>query len=198
MLSGPIYLYTGEEFSIGCMKIGCLSSLKRYIINDQQIKPSKQPIQSNNINDSSDGINPIFPGNLSDCKLFEIGQCLPGPKNGKIYLMYRSKQEQDSPSIWLHHQTGNWYHLANNFTMYFRMMLVHLGLPLWQHCVVGLPLPTWIEQAYFLVGPHLLPTIITPTETVSTSLWNNGPINSLDPAIFKHTKDNKHKNTRKK
>ncbi|RLU25879.1 hypothetical protein DMN91_002040 [Ooceraea biroi] len=190
----------GEEFSIGYMEVGCLSSLKRYGSKDRQMGPSAQSIQSENVNtDPSDCVNVnTFPGNLRDCKLFEISQCFPGPESGKIYLTYRSKREQDSPGIWLHHQTGSWHHLADNFTTYFRMMLVHLGLPLWQHCVVKLPLPTWIEQAYFLVGPHLLPTIIMPTETMSTSLWNNGPTNVLDPAIFKLTKDSKHKNIRKK
>lgn len=196
-----VYSCTGEEFPIGYMEVGCLSSLKRYVSKDRQISlgSSAQPIQSENINaDPSDCENAAFPGDLRDCKLFEIGQCYPGPENGKIYLTYRSKREQDSPGVWLHHQTGSWHHLADNFTIYFRMMLVHLGLPLWQHCVAGLPLPAWVEQAYFLVGPHLLPTIVTPIATMSTSLWNNGPINVLDPAIFKLSKEGKHKNARKK
>ncbi|KYM93184.1 Tubulin polyglutamylase complex subunit 2 [Atta colombica] len=185
----------GEEFSIGRMEIGGLSSLKRYVSKDRQTGPSIQEsteIQMGNVIAE----DTIFSGDSRDCKFFEIGQCFPGSENGKIYLAYCSKQEQDSPSICLHRGSG-WYHLADNFTIYFRMMLAHLGLPLWQCCVAGLPLPTWIEQAYFLVGPHLLPSTIEPTETVSASLWNNGPINILDPAIFK-AKDSKQRNARKK
>ncbi|KYN03816.1 PREDICTED: tubulin polyglutamylase complex subunit 2 [Cyphomyrmex costatus] len=187
----------GEEFSIGRMEIGGLASLKRYVGKDRQTGPSTQEsteIQAGNV--TAELQDTMFSGDSRDCKLFEIGQCFPGPENGRIYLAYRSKQEQDSPSIWLHRGSG-WYHLADNFTVYFRMMLAHLGLPLWQCCVTGLPLPTWVEQAYFLVGPHLLPSTIEPTETVSASLWNNGPINVLDPAIFK-AKDSKQRNARKK
>lgn len=190
--------YIGEEFSIGRMEIGGLSSLKRYIGKDRQAGSSTQDspgIQTESIDaESQDGANAY--SDLRDCKLFEIGQCLPGTENGNVYLTYRSRQESDSPGVWLH-RDGGWYHLADNFTAYFRMMLAHLGLPLWQCCVAGLPLPTWVEQAYFLVGPHLLPSTAELTETVSTSLWNNGPINILDPAIFK-TKDGKQRNARKK
>lgn len=174
------------------MEIGGLSSLKRYVGKDRQAGPSTQ--DSSGI--QAEPQDTMFSGDSRDCKLFEIGQCFPGPENGRVYLAYRSKQEQDSPNIWLHRGSG-WYHLADNFTTYFRMMLVHLGLPLWQCCVAGLPLPTWVEQAYFLIGPHLLPSTVEPIESVSASLWNNGPVNVLDPTIFK-AKDSKQRNGRKK
>lgn len=191
---------TGEEFPIGRMEIGSLSSLKRYVDRIRQMASSSQDsstIQAaNNTSGSPDDMDSIFSGDSRECKLFEIGQCFPGEESGKIYLAYRSKPEQDSPGIWLH-RDGQWYQLADNFTTYFRMMLVHLGLPLWQCCVAGLALPTWIEQTYFLVGPHLLPSTVEPVETVSTSLWNNGPINVLDPAVFK-VRDSKQRNSRMK
>ncbi|TGZ48082.1 Tubulin polyglutamylase complex subunit 2 [Temnothorax longispinosus] len=186
----------GEEFSIGRMEIGGLSSLKRYVGKDRQVGPSTQESGAQGGNVTAEPQDAMFSGDSRDCKLFEIGQCFAGPENSRIYLAYRSKQEQNSPSIWLHRGSG-WYHLADNFTTYFRMMLVHLGLPLWQCCVARLPLPTWVEQAYFLIGPHLLPSTVEPTESVSVSLWNNGPVNVLDPAIFK-AKDNKQRNARKK
>lgn len=185
------------------MEIGSLSSLKRYVGKDRQTGPSTQDSSGAQAEDATTepeegGTDVLFTGDSRDCKLFEIGQCFPGTSNGKVYLVYRSKQEQDSLSIWLH-RNGSWYQLANDFTTYFRMMLAHLGLPLWQCCVVGLPLPTWVEQAYFLVGPHLLPSTVElgETDSVSTSLWNNGPINVLDPTIFK-AKDGKQRNARKK
>ncbi|XP_071629362.1 tubulin polyglutamylase complex subunit 2 isoform X2 [Temnothorax longispinosus] len=187
---------SGEEFSIGRMEIGGLSSLKRYVGKDRQVGPSTQESGAQGGNVTAEPQDAMFSGDSRDCKLFEIGQCFAGPENSRIYLAYRSKQEQNSPSIWLHRGSG-WYHLADNFTTYFRMMLVHLGLPLWQCCVARLPLPTWVEQAYFLIGPHLLPSTVEPTESVSVSLWNNGPVNVLDPAIFK-AKDNKQRNARKK
>ena len=191
------------------MEIGTLSSLKRYSNKDHQTDSSKQELDNdthklnNEITASSitDFENPNsinLQGNDHGCKMFEIASCFPESGMAKVYLLYRMKQEEESPTIWLHREdTNRWYHLANNFTVYFRMMLVHLGLPLWQCCVSGLSLPPWVEQVYFLVGPHLLPSAVEPTETISTSMWNNGPTNVIDPTIFKG-KEGKQKSCKKK
>ncbi|KAL2721302.1 tubulin polyglutamylase complex subunit 2 isoform X4 [Vespula maculifrons] len=203
----------GEEFPVGRMEIGKLSSLKRYlgVGKDRQsgtttslaseeggdIEPEVE-ILVGSTEDVVAGNSKIHTVNPRGSKLFEIARCFPTTLDARVYLVYTNKAEQTSPEIWLHQETADrWYHLAEDFTKYFRMMLVHLGLPLWQCCVVGLPLPTWVEQVYFLVGPHLLPNIIEPTETISSSLWNNGPTNLLDPNIFKG-KENKQRNPRKK
>lgn len=188
------------------MEIGALSSLKRYVGKDRQTGLSAQTEDAAAAaaviceSDAGADVLPFALGDSRDCKLFEIGQCFPqgaGGNGGGVYLAYRPKREQESgPGVWLS-RNGGWHHLADSFTAYFRMMLAHLGLPLWQCCAAGLPLPTWVEQAYFLVGPHLLPSTVEPGETVSASLWNNGPINVLDPDVFK-VKDGRQKNTRKK
>ncbi|XP_029037270.1 tubulin polyglutamylase complex subunit 2 [Osmia bicornis bicornis] len=199
----------GEEFPIGRMEIGSFSSLKRYTNNNGKREESSSSISvdsdkleaeavSDNTSDV-DSILVLLQGNgAHNCKMFEIAQCFPESSKAKVYLVYRMKQEQESPSVWLHREEANrWYHLADSFTVYFRMMLVHLGLPLWQSCVSGVSLPTWVEQVYFLVAPHLLPSVVEPTETISTSIWNMGPTNVIDPAIFK-AKESKQKCSRKK
>ena len=134
----------------------------------------------------------------SRSKLFEIEQC----GSGKVLFTYRVKPELDTePAIWLYLEDpngiGNWYHLADSFTKYFRIMLVYLGLPLWQYCAVGISLPTWVEQIYYLVAPHLLSTTVKPLESISASLWKDGPTNIIDPTIFK-VRENKQRNSRKK
>lgn len=206
----------GEEFPVGRMEIGRLSTLKRYLLAGKE-RPSdttaptteEGDLESENVetiaesNGTEDDVDTTsskiqITANPRGRKLFELARCFPPSSDAKIYLVYSNKSEQPAPEIWLHREsTDLWYPLADNFTKYFRMMLVHLGLPLWQCCVLGLALPTWVEQVYFLVGPHLLPSTVEPTETVSTSLWNNGPTNLLDPSIFK-TKENKQRNPRKK
>ncbi|XP_076160949.1 tubulin polyglutamylase complex subunit 2 [Ptiloglossa arizonensis] len=186
----------GEEFSVGRMEIGGLAYLKRYNAGEPRTDSSKQetdppPARSEPEHGCATGLeNAIIPhpcGDSRGCKMFEIARCFPESGKAKVYLVYRGKPEQESStSIWLHREEADrWYHMADSFTVYFRMMLVHLGLPLWQSCVAGVSLPTWVEQVYFLVGPHLLPSTVEPVETVSTSMWNNGPTNVIDPAIFK-------------
>ncbi|XP_076675050.1 tubulin polyglutamylase complex subunit 2 [Andrena cerasifolii] len=200
----------GEEFPLGRMEVGPLSSLKKYTrpkdrLSDSSKQESCASLERSEPESSTGSLADLesesfslVRGNSRDCKMFEIAQCFPESGKAKVYLVYRAKQEQESPSIWLHREeTDRWCHLADSFTVYFRMMLVHLGLPLWQCCVSGLPLPTWVEQVYFLVGPHLLPTTAEPAETISTAMWNNGPINVIDPAVFK-MKEGKQKVPRKK
>lgn len=48
-------------------------------------------------------------------------------------------------SIWLITRDGAWGWLADSFTQYFRMALVHLGLPGWQAAFCNLPLIPWAE-----------------------------------------------------
>lgn len=209
------FIYTGEEFPVGRMEIGKLSSLKRYLGHGKDRQSgTTTSLATEEGGDNEPEVEILVGGSTEDVvagnstrihavnprgsKLFEIARCFPTSSDGKVYLVYTSTAEQTAPEIWLHRETADrWYHLADDFTRYFRMMLVHLGLPVWQCCAVGVPLPTWVEQVYFLVGPHLLPNIIEPTETISSSLWNNGPTNLLDPNIFKG-KETKQRNPRKK
>ncbi|KAL7287925.1 hypothetical protein TKK_0017985 [Trichogramma kaykai] len=136
-------------------------------------------------------VEPSFFGG-SRCKLFELAEC---GQDCRVLLAYQLQPDQDEPSVWLYRGGGDssvttgrrWYRLADSFCRYFRMMLVHLGLPQWQICAAGLQLPTWLEQVYLLVGPHLLPEVApaSQSDTTETSLWNDGPTNLLDPAIFR-------------
>lgn len=51
-------------------------------------------------------------------------------------------------SVWLATRDGAWGWLADSFTHYFRMALVHLGLPSWQATFAGLPLLPWAEVSH--------------------------------------------------
>ncbi|KZC11899.1 PREDICTED: tubulin polyglutamylase complex subunit 2 [Dufourea novaeangliae] len=197
----------GEEFSVGRMEIGSFSTLKRCsTTRDHQLDCPRQESTDpgSEIEPRSSAVDlenacSLQAGSSQSCKMFEIARCYPEIGMTKVYLVYCTKPEAEAaPSIWLHREElDRWYHLADSFTVYFRMMLVHLGLPLWQCCVAGVTLPTWVEQVYFLVGPHLLPATVEATETISATLWSNGPTNVIDPGIFKG-KDGKQKIPRRK
>ncbi|KAJ4429705.1 hypothetical protein ANN_21908 [Periplaneta americana] len=66
------------------------------------------------------------------CKIFELDAC---QGIGKVCLVYLHKSECESdlkredPKIWLLDRSFEWHYLAADFTQYFRMMLVHQGLP---------------------------------------------------------------------
>ena len=77
-------------------------------------------------------------------KIFELDGCEGA---GKVCLVFPPKSDgaqiDDSgnihvdltppdPQVWFLDRAFEWHFLACNFPTYFRMMLVHLGLPLWQ------------------------------------------------------------------
>lgn len=55
-------------------------------------------------------------------------------------------------SIWLATREGAWGWLADSFTHYFRMALVHLGLPGWQAAFANLPLIPWAEVIIYALS----------------------------------------------
>jgi hypothetical protein len=67
-------------------------------------------------------------GLFSDIFAFEIdSKC----KGGRLALVYMEggKDPQSKPQIWFQDLSCSWFFIANSFTDYFRLMIVHLGIP---------------------------------------------------------------------
>ncbi|KOB66606.1 Tubulin polyglutamylase complex subunit [Operophtera brumata] len=73
--------------------------------------------------------------------------------------------------VWLATREGAWGWLADSFTHYFRMALVHLGLPGWQAAFANLPPIPWAEK--------------TEAESGAGTVANETGFNHIDPHIFK-------------
>ena len=86
-------------------------------------------------------------------KIFELDAC---DGAGKVCLVFPPKSEgatldeagnihleisPPEPQVWFLDKAFEWHFLAANFPTYFRMMLVHLGLPLWQMRFTSMGLP---------------------------------------------------------
>ena len=50
-------------------------------------------------------------------------------RDGRVALMYNNTY--DKPQIWFQDLSCCWFFIANSFTDYFRLMIMHLGLPHW-------------------------------------------------------------------
>ena len=86
------------------------------------------------------------------------------------------------PSIWLLDRAFDWHPLARDFGQYFRMMLVHQGLPQWQFLFTKLGLTPWAEvsefqlykQSYVLCNSHIMMVnmrIICECQTLFFFFW---------------------------
>ncbi|KAE8748446.1 hypothetical protein FOCC_FOCC004878 [Frankliniella occidentalis] len=79
------------------------------------------------------------------CKIFELDPCQGMAKVCLVYLDKGLEPRRPEPRIWLLDRCFEWHFLASDFTTYFRMMLVHQGLPLWQFRGTPMGLTPWAE-----------------------------------------------------
>ena len=126
-------------------------------------------------------------------KIFELDGCEGA---GKVCLVFPPKSDgaqiDDSgnihvdltppdPQVWFLDRAFEWHFLACNFPTYFRMMLVHLGLPLWQMRFTSMGLPPGARQLMMLLAPHLLQDPANNKDSEADKF----PVQTIDPAVFK-------------
>lgn len=116
--------------------------------------------------------------NLSkESKVFEL--CTVDD-NAKVALVYTNSYEV--PTIWLYsNKNMTFYHIANDFTVYFRMCIAHLGIPCWQYVVSKEGLPEWAKEIFTLLAPGVLNE---ERNLVEIPKFNVDEVNKIDPGIF--------------
>lgn len=71
--------------------------------------------------------------------------------------MYEAVETTNPKIMLLELPTMKWQFLADTFTEYLRMCVVHLGLPFWELSFAeSCHFPTWAEQLFLIIAPHLL------------------------------------------
>lgn len=79
----------------------------------------------------------------NNSKVFEICKLEDDCKVCVVYLNSRF-----IPTIWLCTADMKFYYLADNFTMYFRMAVAHLGFPYWQLLYTPNGVPEWTKVSF--------------------------------------------------
>ncbi|XP_045458901.1 tubulin polyglutamylase complex subunit 2 [Melitaea cinxia] len=171
------YKYSADEvLPVGSIRINAL--------NDLCLTPALKELLDFSLTRQNTGSRPVL---NTKSKVFELDNC----RNiGKVCLIYTG----GSWSIWLATREGTWGWLAHSITHYFRMALVHLGLPGWQAAFANLPLIPWAEQLFLLLAPHLLEKAETEHNAISAT--SETGLNHIDPNIFKTSVRHHKNNTR--
>ena len=60
------------------------------------------------------------------------------------------------PQVWHQDKSGTWFFVAAGFTEYYRLSLVHLGIPNWQYAFSNVGLPPSTQQWMRLLCPERL------------------------------------------
>lgn len=79
-------------------------------------------------------------------------------KDGKLALLYKhiGTGEVDKPQVWFQDLSCKWFFIANTFTDYFRLMIMHLGLPHWQYAFTQVGLDPQTLQWFRFLSPERL------------------------------------------
>ncbi|XP_055378981.1 tubulin polyglutamylase complex subunit 2 [Condylostylus longicornis] len=115
-------------------------------------------------------------------KIFELNMVTD---LAKICLVYESTGLGCAKIFLLELNSYKWQFLAETFSEYIRMAIAHLGLPYWELCFSSVGLPSWTEQLYLLLAPHLIEEN-EPRRGRAIQPISEQPYQTLDPNIFKN------------
>lgn len=115
-------------------------------------------------------------------KIFELSTILD---LAKVCMVYETPEVSHTKIYILEMGSYKWRFLADSFTEYLRMCIVHLGLPYWELCFSSVGLPSWTEQLFLLLAPHLLEKTDNRRSRSLNSTAENPPYNTLDPSVFR-------------
>ena len=122
---------------------------------DCSVAEEKRSSQADGVSDPGQSEQPQFGLRW---KIFELDGCEGA---GKVCLVFPPRSDgaqidesgnlhvdltPPDPQVWFLDRAFEWHYLACNFPTYFRMMLVHLGLPLWQMRFTSMGLPPGAQQ----------------------------------------------------
>ncbi|XP_070542797.1 tubulin polyglutamylase complex subunit 2-like isoform X1 [Ptychodera flava] len=137
-------------------------------------------------------------------RAFELDPC---EGYGKVCLVYKNTKPgspAQHPQIWFLDRSLAWHFLADNFMQYFRLMLMHLGLPQWQYTFTDIGLSPSAKQWFNMYAPMRL-NMDSELKEQRTHDWQDSnssapsmdmPVNKLDAGkIFKGKSDKKSKST---
>jgi tubulin polyglutamylase complex subunit 2 len=74
--------------------------------------------------------------------------------NGRLGLVYIGSNLK--PQVFFQDLSGDWFFIANSFTDYFRLMVMHLGLPNWHYAFTEVGLDTTSQQWFRFLSPERL------------------------------------------
>ncbi|CAF3328913.1 unnamed protein product [Rotaria socialis] len=127
---------------IGKMHINSLNDLTKIVTAG-----SKQTAVDE-LNDFSENDAPRF--NSRSWHIFELDN---SEGQGRVCLVYNPSRDV---SIWFLDRSLHFHRLAFTFTDYYRLLLLHCGLPYWQYKYTDSGIPPYILHWYYTIAPSLL------------------------------------------
>lgn len=149
MDNGPIPL--------GKLHINKLSQLTRigWSIAPSHVNPTLADLDGDS--DTEDPVSGLEKPTFDNrCKVFELDPC---DGYGRVCLVYKeSKTGGNEPrvEIWFLDRALRWHFLSDSFVAYYRLLLMHMGLPQWQYALTDIGLCQQAQQWFNMYAPTRL------------------------------------------
>ncbi|XP_038072481.1 tubulin polyglutamylase complex subunit 2-like isoform X1 [Patiria miniata] len=159
--------------------------------------------------DDEDTDVPAKPHFDTRSRIFELDPCRGIAKVCLVYRNTKPGSPAQHPEVWLLDRALRWHFLAHTFSQYFRMMLMHLGLPQWQLAYTDVGLSPQAKQWFNLYSPLRIrldsETSLAEEEPEKDDSWqaakgapkmDSTEVNKLDfGRVFKGKSDKKSKSS---
>ncbi|XP_067887703.1 tubulin polyglutamylase complex subunit 2 isoform X1 [Heterodontus francisci] len=184
--------FDGNNMQLGTMVINSISMLCRLGTTSIYSLPNAPTLDDlDNDTDDEGKEEPLEKPHFNlQCRIFEL-DCCNG--NGKVCLVYKNIQSgvvSSHAEIWFLDRALYWHFLTDTFTAYYRLMLVHLGLPQWQYALTKYGVSPQAKQWFNMYKPVAYTANLIADDDMTF-------INKLDPnQAFKNK--NKLQNAKKK
>ncbi|XP_021346030.1 tubulin polyglutamylase complex subunit 2-like isoform X3 [Mizuhopecten yessoensis] len=141
---------------LGKMRINRVSQLVRIggTVQTSQVNPSIADLEGDS--DQEDEVSGLEKPTFDNrCKIYELDPC---DGYGKVCLVYRESKAEEGDvetyfggnepkiEIWFLDRALRWHYLTDSFIAYYRLMLMHLGLPQWQYALTDIGLSQQTQQ----------------------------------------------------
>ncbi|XP_065059602.1 tubulin polyglutamylase complex subunit 2-like [Rhopilema esculentum] len=149
--------FKGSIMPLGRMEVNPIASLTKFATPQSgRFTDGPSLLDIDTDEDETDEEGRIKPHFDERNRIYELDSC---NGNGKVCLVYKDLKAgftTSKPEIWFLDRSLQWSFLSDNFVNYFRMMMIHLGLPNWLYLFTKIGLSPETKFWFHLYAPDRL------------------------------------------
>lgn len=113
------------------------------------------PVDASALRNERDELRPELPAGASASALraFDLDASC---ESGRVVLLFVGEAASRRVQIWFQDASCAWAFVANSFTDYFRLLVLHMGLPRWQYAYTEVGLDPVARQWFRCLAPERL------------------------------------------
>eukprot|EP00294_Goniomonas_avonlea_P016359 CAMPEP_0114550366 /NCGR_PEP_ID=MMETSP0114-20121206/6037_1 /TAXON_ID=31324 /ORGANISM="Goniomonas sp, Strain m" /LENGTH=340 /DNA_ID=CAMNT_0001735139 /DNA_START=40 /DNA_END=1062 /DNA_ORIENTATION=+ len=141
--------FQDQNLSLGCMHLNSLSAVKPMQIDASDIEFSAEDDHPSDPKSLTGASHAVW--SRARLAAFDLDStCM----NGRVALLY--KRGFNNPAVWFQDLSCKWNFVADSFTDYFRLVIMHLGLPHWQYAYTEIGMDRVSQQWFRFLSPERL------------------------------------------